>query len=363
MAAKRVGPKKKKAKKFPSATEADRVLARTEALEDRPMLKDRPYVYSDGTTQSLLGTWLDCRKRARLYLDGYRMKKTSVPLEWGSMMHFLFEHVYKMTIAGEVASYKDAIEAFEPLLQRYIETWQAHVTESSLAPQEMELLAAMADGVWPQYCKHWADDFKKVKWMELEGVFDEAWEPEDCSGPHRLRGMRDGVIDRKDGLWWLETKTKGQISEGMLERTLGFNFQNLFYILAGELAAKRIGSKKRVQGVLYNIVRRPQIKPDKKTNDLKAYVERLREDTQTRPNFYYMRMELTYPDSVRKQFRADLSAILQEFRSWLDGGMPTYMQRFACEGRKFNCAYIDACNKRHMRGYLRDGRLFNELEV
>ena len=37
MAAKRVGPKKKKAKrtkKFPDAAEADRVLARTEALED-----------------------------------------------------------------------------------------------------------------------------------------------------------------------------------------------------------------------------------------------------------------------------------------------------------------------------------------
>jgi hypothetical protein len=320
-------------------------------------LADQPYDYSEGTTQSLIGTWLDCRKRAKLTLAGYRSRRPSEPLEWGSMVHYLLEHVYKLTIAGQVSGWKDAIDAFEPLLADYMELWRKQMSESSLAPQEMERLSAMAEGVWPQYCRHWHKDFTTVKWLELEGVFDEVWEHE-----HRLRGMRDGVIERRDGLWWLETKTKGQWSQDTLERTLGINFQNLYYILAGELAAERLGTGKRVRGVLYNIVRRPQIKPGKDGN-LKAYVDRLKADTQERPNFYYNRMELTYPESVRKQFRDDLRMILAEFRAWLDGDMPTYMQRFACEGRKFNCPFINACNKRHLRDYLRDGRLFNELEV
>lgn len=327
----------------------------------RPPLSEQPYDPSEGATQSMLSDWQQCRERAKLYLAGWRAPESKEALEFGSLFHWLLEHAYKMVIAGDIVGWKQAVAAFEGLLAEYMKIYNEKANQWSLGPQTMELLCAQAEGVWPQYCRHWYKDWdlKKTKWLELEGVFDVKWDAP--GGQHRLRGMRDGVIRRKDGLWWLETKTKGVWSQDTLERTLGNNFQNLFYILAGELTVAEMGSDETIEGVLYNIVRRPQIKPGK-DGDLKAYVERIQADTQERPDFYYNRLELTYPAKRRKQFRADLDAIFSDFKEWWAGKLRHYCDRGSCEGRKWNCQFIDACNKGHLRNYRQDGRLFVELE-
>ena len=334
----------------------------TGAVADRPPLKDLPYCYEEGVTNSMLSDWQDCRYRSKLLRAGWRASESTESLEFGSLFHYLLEHGYKAVIAGEIRSWQDAIEAFEPMLAKYLALYETRRNSSSLAPQVMELLAAQAEGVWQQYCRHWHHDFKQAKthWLELEGTFDEVWNPPSGSGPHRLRGKRDGMREAKTGLILFESKTKGQWDDKTLSLGLAYDRQLHFYQLANALTMARLGMKKRITAALYNVIRRPQIAPGK-NGDLKAYVQRISADAEARPDFYFWRADLEFEQPAIDEFARELQHMLIDFRACSRGEIPEYRNRSACLGRKFNCRYIAACAKRHMRNYTQDGRLFPEL--
>lgn len=318
-------------------------------------LAEEPYRIEDGVTQSLLSDWVGCRQRCRYSLDGWRAPSSKEGLEFGSLFHWMLEQAYTLVRSREIRSVRAAIDAFEPLLKRYMGRYEQRRNESSLAPQTMELLAAQAEGVWAGYCMMWKHDFTKRKWISLESKFDVQF-----MDMFRLRGMRDGLFQNGKDLWLLETKTKSRWDPNELAMTLGFDFQNLYYLTATTLELEAAGKPSKIDGVLYNVIRRPQIKPDK-DNNLAAYVKRIKEDVQVRPDFYFSRSENTYLQRDQRAFRDELFAKLCEFRQWLEEELPTYKNEQACVGR-WACSYIKACSTGSLRGYTQDGRMFEELE-
>jgi hypothetical protein len=194
----------------------------------------------------------------------------------------------------------------------------------------------------------------KMRWVELEGVFDVNFNRGDSPLTFRLRGKKDGVYRDKNGQFWLfETKTKGRMNEDELMKTLDYDFQNLFYITA---ASKVLA--KPIIGVQYNVIHRPDYR--KSTVETRRELEK---DVMKRPEFYYRRFEVPYSKQRQALFREELHRKLTEFHGWLNHKLPTYKNESACTG-KGSCSFISACAdvSGRMAGYTQTRRLFNELD-
>jgi hypothetical protein len=330
---------------------------RSRAKKRRPLLADQPYDISEGITQSMLATWTHCRQNCHYYLDGWRPEGSTEALEYGTLFHFLLEHVYSAVRAGEITSAKQAIAAFEKLVKRYVKKHKNRIVGTSLDLPKFELMLTQAEGTWPGYCRMWKNDFTRaVKWRELESVFDVEFHG------FRLRGMMDGLREVKKQLQLLENKTKGRWNQDSLDRKLGFDFQNQYYLLAANLSLATRGVDRTLDTVLYNVIRRPEIKPDK-SGSLGKYLKRLREDVASRPNFYFVRREAFYGKKRRAEFEKQLLAKLMGFTRWIAGKELTYRNEEACIGR-YTCKYLECCGAGdgRMRRCKRNGRLFEELE-
>ena len=77
---------------------------RSRAKKQRPPLAEQPYDINEGITQSMLATWTHCRQNARYVLDGWQPRGSTEALEYGTLFHFLLEHLYSATRAGEITS-------------------------------------------------------------------------------------------------------------------------------------------------------------------------------------------------------------------------------------------------------------------
>jgi len=75
-----------------------------------------------------------------------------------------------------------------------------------------------------------------------------------------------------------------------------------------------------VAGVLYNVVRRPAIRPSKrKMESLREFAQRLREDVAERPDFYFHRWEVNLePGDLPEWQCACLDPILRSLVQWWD---------------------------------------------
>ena len=339
-----------------------------------PTLVEKPYEVSDGVTQSLLSSFVDCRMRCKLHLEGWRREKTKDSLEYGSLFHFLLETLYEDIRRGLVLHAGD-VALDSPWWMKTLKTWRAKTspTADATAIQQTEFCIAQARGVWKGYLKAYPQDFDQKRWVELEGVFDAIWRG------FRLRGRRDGMMQFRKKLWLLETKTKSQIPHDAIKSALTFDFQNLFYITANQAELEARGEKLRIEGVKYNIVRRPQHK-QKVNESLPDYSARIAEDVLLRPDHWFVRYEVAYPGSILKQHQQELQWKLTSFKMWwefhskhrLDGppdqsvamGMvplvETYRNEAACQ-KRWNCGFIDMCGE-NKEPYHQDGRLFEELE-
>jgi hypothetical protein len=308
------------------------------------------YTIEDGITQSLLGKWVHCRTAVRRYLDGWRRGHDTESITYGSMFHTGLELLYCGVRGGTVRRPADAL-GIPAVVARKRKTGR----ESPEAAQREQLCMAQMAAVWPAYLEYYESDLRKGTWLELEGLFDARWRG------FRLRGRRDGVLRVNRKLWLFETKTKSRISEQEIEDALGFDFQSLFYITANEAELEaRKARTKRLQGVRYNVIRKPQHKLGK-AETLPQYSARIAEDIAKDRGRWFMRYEAAYTRRQVEEFQTQLEDKLNEFARWLRGAMPTYRDELSCRGR-YNCEYLAACGQGSMVGYDQDGVLFSELE-
>jgi len=94
-------------------------------------------------------------------------------------------------------------------------------------------------------------------------------------------------------------------------------------------------------------------------------LKRLKEDIAARPEFYFVRYEISYPAMVRTRFAEELFLKLKAFAAWRNGIIPTYRNEMACLKKQWSCNFLPVCaagGDPEKAGFKRNRKLFSELE-
>lgn len=317
----------------------------------------------DGVTQGLLQTWLTCREKAHLFLKGISRKATSEGVKFGSITHSCLERVYQSCMKSGYRSVPTDRE-IRRILQGVETLWHQENPQSDKKTVEaMEFCLGLAEVTLPEYFKFWWEDLKKVKWVEVEGQFDI---PIGSDGL-KIRGKRDGVF-RRNGLWLLETKISSVINEGQILEHLPIDFQTNVYLWSLWYTAEK---KDLPSGVLYNVIRKTCLRPKEKES-MEEFCDRVRKDVQQRPEWYFLRYEVSIDPEQVIQFGLELEKIVREFYRWWsdleEGGTLHYRNTTQCLTKYGSCPYLPICTgqvsnpERKGSPYLLRDKVFRELE-
>ncbi len=272
----------------------------------------------DGITYSALTRWLECREQFSLsYIDGLTPKKISVPLEFGSIFHLCCEHQFTNPNHSPIQVAKQITKGYKQLRSKSL--------LSTADKDSLEGIIQLIEATFPAYCNHWAADDEAIQWVKREEKFAVKYTIHTETGPVTvlLRGMRDGIIRVYKKLGLFETKTKSRINESDIRDGLKADMQTMFYLHATYLEKKEMP-----ETVLYNVIRRSSMYR-KKDESIKSYVERIKKDISIRPDYYFMRWEVTVTKTDLNNFvKKTLDPILIQFINWYNSVKKNPTDRF-----------------------------------
>ncbi len=275
--------------------------------------------WQDGISVSFLNLFLEDKEQTRLaYVEGYRSQYIKPAIEFGEICHWLLASIYK-------TNKRPGSKRVKSLLRKYEKTW--FVTHRLLSEKqriEMNRIFAQAEIVLLKYFEYFnGEDFGRYKiWIDCERYFRLAYRYPDGAKTY-IKGIFDGVFEKKKKLWLLETKTKGQIDLVTIIETLKFDLQTMLYFYHLYKLKHQTPA-----GILYNIIRRPGHKFTQKDTE-KSFIDRVAKDVNNPKNksHYFMRPEMYMTLSEIKDWKRDqLDPIMQEVRLWIEGVSPHYIK-------------------------------------
>lgn len=322
------------------------------------MVEKKFYDYKkDGITQGLLAKFMNCREECKLFLQGWSPKGAqSGALTYGTLVHGILEKVYIDIQRKKFGKTPPTSVALNRYVQIVKKLWyDENRNASNEARKLLETSLAIADATLPHYFrKWWRDDTAKIKWQQLEQEFKLPYKTKGGRSTY-LRGKIDGVFHNPK-LWLFETKTKSMINEGALMDTLSYEHQVQFYLFALSQLYKKTPA-----GVLYNIIRKPGSE-QKSQESLAQYGKRVSEDIASRPDFYFIRYEISITPAEQQMYRLQLEAMVTDFMNWCDGIVPNYMNTAQCITKYGRCPYLGICSAQQFNLYEKRKQVFRELE-
>jgi len=314
----------------------------------------------DGVTFSLLSTFLDCREKARFYLQGWTPTSASMALTFGSIVHKIDEWVRDDIRKGKLTE-PPSTEHIKKLIKKVEKLWHKENPRAGLRELEyLELSLLLSEGVLPQYFKYWYKDYSDLKWEKVEGVFKVPFTVTDKGGTkHKtfLRGKIDGSFKLKNsGTWLFETKTKSRIDEEILSDILPFEMQANIYLSV----LKRL-DKKNPSGLLYNIIRRPNLR-QRKNEPIAAFAKRISDDVAERPDWYFVRMEMAVSADEIDRFELGLEDLVSDFLLWWAGESGHYKNTGHCQNKFGLCPFVGLCLRGEKTYYFQRETVFRELQ-
>ncbi len=228
-----------------------------------------------GLSQSLIAKFIVCRERFRLRtVEGLTSGGSKEAMEFGTIFHKALE----LNAQGKTTS-----QIFSHLR-----------TQAKLKNYDL-MLCRIAALMVTYYLKFWKDQLKTARYIETEEVFEI---PYKCMGSTiMLRGRRDQAYMKDGRLWLQENKTKSQVNEDQIQMTLGYMLQPMLYLLS----IKHDNPSMPLGGILYNIIRKPQLKQNSKESD-SAYLDRIAADIEERPDHYFKMFEVEIDDAHLKMW-------------------------------------------------------------
>jgi hypothetical protein len=272
------------------------------------------------------------------------------------VVHRVLEMAYTDIQESKNRQVPDRI-AIKKYLDKIERTWvDENPTADDRSANDFELCLLFSEAVMPIYFDFWEKDLK-LDWVSLESEFNLPWKLRDKTEVV-LRGKRDGVFKRsgQKGLWLMEHKTKSRINEGSLIDQIGFEQQVMIY-----LTSLAMESKDKISGVLYNIIRRPQLR-QKQGEQISAFAKRCAEDVDTRRDFYFLRLEVSTDPKELFKFRMQLGDILWDFVQWWRGKTAHYRNTGACESKSGTCDFLPICANNNYTRFFKRPKVFSELE-
>lgn len=257
----------------------------------------------DGVTYSFLDEFLKCREQARLsYVEGYAQKQLIEAFEFGNCIHGCLEAQGKSK--GRAFDHNKILNDFRAMRNKVLRGGEK---------TELNRIVETARLVWPAYVAYW----RQKQGMELLPDCEFVSNEEDFKLSHTLpngtdiilRGRLDGVLRYKGKLWLMENKTKSVVDERIADY-LPHDMQTQMYCHAVNL---KYGEK--VEGILYNVVRRPGLRIGKGT--IPNLLTRIGADLAERPKFYFLRWNIYLdPTDTEKWVERVLNPILTQVQMW-----------------------------------------------
>lgn len=307
-----------------------------------------------GITQSLLSMFLECRKKARYYLEGWDSIYHKLALTEGSVGHAVLQFAYEDIMTGKLKTIpsKQKVLAYT---KRVEEQWLAENKRADkTALNHLEYSLATMETTLPIYFDFYRKDLKEIRWLGLEEKFCIPYKLKD-GRKTVLRGKKDGEFEN-NGLWLFETKFKSQINIPNLVDILTIDMQVFFYLRA----LKQL-RKKTPEGVLYNIVRRTSLY-QRKDENLYSFSKRLKQDIEQRPDFYFYRIPSSVTSFDLKKFEVELEGLLTDFINWWQGISACYKNTNNCIGKYGKCEFLPCCSNNNFSGFKKRKAVFKELE-
>jgi hypothetical protein len=320
----------------------------------------------DGVTFSLLSKFKNCREFARLYLKGWKPKSLGMGIVFGSITHSLFQQVYEDVRAGKLTKppSTDYVKKHVAIVEKQWREDNPKADSESL--ERLEVTCIIAESVLPMYFQFWAEDFKTT-WNKPETEFRHAFQVEHPFTRKTLKTFLRGKIDASfltkpnaARPWLFETKTKSRIGEQgetNLTDILPHEMQVGIYLIILMINNKG----KAPAGLLYNIVRRPSVKP-KKNENLKAFAQRIIADVRKRPEYYFLRLRMTVDAQDLNIRYEELEDTVADFLMWWKGEIGHYKNSDYCENKYGTCSMLPICGRRDFSRHYRSDRIFSELE-
>jgi|694.fasta_scaffold05336_24 hypothetical protein len=237
-------------------------------------------LYKDGISFSSLSKFVTCRERFRIYyVEGLKPEGISGSIEFGNMFHFLLEEYSKKRSMQE------------------LEAMHFAKVRNEMGSNAQLTTAVEVWVVFEEYVAFWKTLDKKVRYVSQEENFRETVRLP-SGRTLDIKGRFDEIFRKSDnGLWLQENKTKSRIEDNVLTHILPYDLQTMMYCYAIQLKYKETP-----KGVLYNVIRQPGLK-EKKNETLVDYGLRLRQDIQSRKDFYFIRYEIDITKQVIEDFK------------------------------------------------------------
>ena len=309
--------------------------------------------FKHGVSVSALSMWLTCREAARLkYVCGVKPKIESKAFLAGGTMASLHEQYYKALTSG--ATYATPVEAAEAALAHSEQILaDAIAAGKQSAMDEIEAQLSHAEVLLPRYIAHWWDEDTSVEWTDAEREFSV---PVPGTGTS-LYGFMDGNFNRRGKPWIFESKYKARWSENFIT-ALPQDLQVNGYIFAER------ESGRDPAGCCYNLTRKPQIR-QKAKESRKEFLDRLAEDIDSRPDFYFERVDISLTKK-EKDFASDrITYLVRNFLEWWQlakqnsaaiGSKDMGMNTGQCDGKYGYCQYMPLCSGGDTSGYKIKGK-------
>lgn len=311
-------------------------------------------------TNSSLTTFKTCPRKFELqYVMGYVPAKDSEPLRFGRLFH-------------------GALEAWALAKENKCELGMQRIRDLSAESQDVDpYMQAKAVALLEGYHARYKDEPYTL--VAAEQQFRAPLLNPDTAQASRLFDL-EGVIDRivqdmSGRVLILETKTTADdISQDSdYWRRLGMDSQVSGYYLGAEALGLHI------ETCLYDVIKKPELRPYKSTPVEKRqykkdgtlyasqretdetpdeYLERLRTDIASRPDYYYARREVPRSANDLAEYLSDAWQISQSLRAFqLKGKFPRYVN--ACTTVMGTCQYFRFCSN---QASLEDTTLFRKKE-
>ena len=123
----------------------------------------------------------------------------------------------------------------------------------------------------------------------------------------------------------------------------------------------RVITGRKPRGVLYNVLRRPQLR-QKKDETFSEFIMRVGVDLKERPEHYFHRWEVPVSEDEMDAFERDLAIYVKDFIAWHEGSLSHYKNPRACL-QPWACEFLPICGAGRREGFYTRERLFQELDV
>lgn len=323
-------------------------------------------LYRDGITQSALSNFLTCPEKFNLSMNqGWVSEKTGFAIDFGNIVHSVLDQVY--TNFKGIDDKGHAVEWCRAVLADNLDATLEATAKFRILNNDIEQEICdnyrLAEIVLRRYFQRWFREDKKRDWVFLEKEFSNEYHLgiQDFGTGHNafsvpMKGKIDGVFRSGKKFRQLETKTKGQINENEIQDKLTFDLQNFFYLKNSEIL---LGEKPA--GILYNVIRRPQLKQGAKETHVQ-FCERVNEDIEKRRDFYFMRWDISILPSEYKRWEREFEIMMGNLVAHYENE-EYFRNPTGCNAFHRTCQFLPVCSRRDFSGLRIRDEIFPELKV